>query len=485
VILRVDGSGGQCRWGVLLFGGGVVVGSGFAQDVQAEVAAEDWEALEDIAWSDSLIASKVRALLSEPGWFDAADAVGRWPDWLANEDRIELVIGPLISVARTRGARIADLVRPHIGSINAWRQRFSTLISWSLTPELVDLAVELIEAGEIDDARGPIAVNSDYWTILFGLDEHPEHAARMVGAYLRRALVRAQSEGSDDPFVSEHISLDSQSGTIISDVAANAPAQFVSEVLPIVIAVAVSDQQQRDNRFPIGRRWGNQYRDTAFSVDDILFAATDSALQALAPLRGIPESQFRALREAESSELRFLACRALTVSDYPDAAVKWLVGDLRNFALGWADSPNWASRELIQACSPDCSDELFEQLEAALLSDSDWQVPRREYEQYTLLTALDASRASPQSLRRLRELERRFSKSSPAPPQPIEAHWVGPPISRDATGHMSDDNWLTALANTMPAANGAKMAESAERLSSLTNLGSVRVRTPTDSHDSP
>ena len=39
VILRVDGSGGQCRWGVLLFRCGVVVGAGFAQDVQAEVAA--------------------------------------------------------------------------------------------------------------------------------------------------------------------------------------------------------------------------------------------------------------------------------------------------------------------------------------------------------------------------------------------------------------------------------------------------------------
>ena len=38
VILRVDGSGGQCRRGVLLFRGGVVVGAGFAEDVEAEVA---------------------------------------------------------------------------------------------------------------------------------------------------------------------------------------------------------------------------------------------------------------------------------------------------------------------------------------------------------------------------------------------------------------------------------------------------------------
>jgi hypothetical protein len=32
-------SGGQCRGGGLLFGRGAVVGSGFAEDVEAEVAA--------------------------------------------------------------------------------------------------------------------------------------------------------------------------------------------------------------------------------------------------------------------------------------------------------------------------------------------------------------------------------------------------------------------------------------------------------------
>lgn len=407
--------------------------------------AEDWEAIEEIAWGNSLIAPKVRALLSEPGWFDAADQLGRWPDWLANEDRVDLVLRPLISAAKGRPARVAELVRPHKGSTDAWRERFSALVSWSLTPDLVDLAVELIEAGEIDAARGPITVNSDYWTILYGLEEHPEQAARMVGAYLRRALVRAQSEGSADPFTSEHLAMDSQSGTIISDVAANAPAEFLSEVLPFVIAVAMSDQKERDHRFPSGARWGYQYRETAFRVQDKLFAATDSALRALAPQHAIPEAQFRTLREAESSELRFLACRALTASNDPDAAVTWLVGDLRNFALGWADSPNWASRELIEAYTPNCSDELFEQLEAVLLSDSNWLASRRELEQYTLLSALDMNRASLNAKRRLGELQRQFTPNPPPPPQPIRAQWVGPPIPHDATRHMSDDNWLTAL----------------------------------------
>ncbi len=43
------------------------------------------------------------------------------------------------------------------------------LVEWSLNTGLVDLAVELIERGYVDDARGPIAVNSDFWSILYGL----------------------------------------------------------------------------------------------------------------------------------------------------------------------------------------------------------------------------------------------------------------------------------------------------------------------------
>src|SRR3954471_2445165 len=39
VILRGNGSGGQCRGGVLLFGRGVLICSGFAEEVQAEAAA--------------------------------------------------------------------------------------------------------------------------------------------------------------------------------------------------------------------------------------------------------------------------------------------------------------------------------------------------------------------------------------------------------------------------------------------------------------
>ncbi|GHJ94034.1 hypothetical protein SNE510_35530 [Streptomyces sp. NE5-10] len=64
-------------------------------------------------------------------------------------------------------------------------------MAWSLTPGLVDMAVDLIRTGQADEARGPLATNSDFWTLLHGLSETaPVPAARLVGAYLDRARIR-------------------------------------------------------------------------------------------------------------------------------------------------------------------------------------------------------------------------------------------------------------------------------------------------------
>jgi hypothetical protein len=412
---------------------------------QIEPTTQDWEAVEDLAWGNSPVASKIRTLLSEPGWFDAIDQVGRWPSWLDDEERADPCVQQLISVARRRGTRVADLFRPHIGSTDAWRTRFRALIAWSLNPDLVDLTVELIEAGEVDDARGPIAVNSDFWTIIGTLDDYPEHGVRVIGAYLRRALARAQSAGLVDPFASEHIALDSQSSNIITEAAEGAPTQFISEVLPFVIDVAVVDQQTRNHAFPSGARWGIIYRDTAFSVDDLIFAATEKALIALAARDEIPQPDMQVLRTANNRELRFLACRALTASVDPNAAIEWLISDTRNFILGWADSPYWASRELIRVCSAVCSDDIIAQLEAVLLTDPVWQDPQLEHAQYVLLSALHAERRSPQASDRLNGLSQRFGGEPPVPPQPLKARWVESPVAYEATEHMSDVDWLATL----------------------------------------
>lgn len=416
---------------------------------QLDPDSDDWTAIDEVAWSGSPISPKIVGLLSQPGWFDAADALGLWEPWLADPARVDAAFYPLILTARKRPGRVGALVRPHIGTTEEWRLRLRALISWSLRPELVDLAVDLLERGQLDDARGPIAVNSDFWSIVYGLaDDAPDAAARLIGARLDRGLALATAAGQSDPFESKHISTHTQSGSMIADVAKAAPAAFIEHVLPFVVAVATGDQRVRDGLLPVGKRWGHRYISAHYGVDDAVFFGVEEALCRLAvDDPNACDLMLKGLLSAESEELRFLACRALRVRGAPDVAAEWLLSDVRNLALGWADSPRWASRDLIEACSRSCSAELYDRLERALLGYSaPWESIRRAgFAQYELLSALDATRLSDAARRRLGELHRRFRGVPPQIPQVIEAHEVASPIGEAASEHMSDDDWLRAL----------------------------------------
>lgn len=184
----------------------------------------------------------------------------------------------LVIAARDHGKRVGELVRPRIGSSEEWRPWFRGLASWSLSPDLVPLALELIEGGHVDDARGPIAVNSDFWSIVrMLLDKDPVGAARVTGAFLRRGLSRAQADGMADPFESGHLDTHSTADDIFHQITEHAPAEFLEEVLPFVVEVAMVAQSGHAGHLPVGRRWGLRWRGSCYSVDDALFEAVESA----------------------------------------------------------------------------------------------------------------------------------------------------------------------------------------------------------------
>ena len=416
---------------------------------QIQPTSEDWIAVEPIAWGDSRIGPRLLLLLNRPGWFDAADSLGRWEAWLADERRVDAAFHQLTIVARERPTRVAELVRPYIAISEDWRRRLSLMVLRSLSSGLVDLAVEIIERGELDENHGWLPEDLDFWLLLYPLiGEDPVGAARLIGAFLNRGLLRAQESGAEDPFQSDQLSMGSQATSVIGDAATGAPAEFVDRVLPFVATVAMAGQSRRDGRLPRGRRWGHLVLWQHPTVDESVFAAVDDALRALAIEDPAKCSEaIGRLRFAESYELRFLACRALTALSQPDDAVCWLVSDPRNLALGWMDIPHWASRELIREHSSTCSADLFESLVSMLLGY--WPIweesDHRGLSQYELLSALDTTRMAQAGQRRLRELERLFPDWEPQAPQPLVAQFVESPISDDTSVHMSDDDWIRAL----------------------------------------
>ncbi len=417
---------------------------------QIDATPDDWTALEDIAWSDSRMAWRLLALLGKPSWFAAADSLGLWSQWLADPEKVDKAFHQLRFVAQEQPARAVELVRPFVGASDLWRLRLKSMIEWSLKAESTDFAIELLERGDLDDARGPIAMNSDFWSIVYGLaQEAPAAAARLIGAYINRGLARAKTEGSSDPFATGQLPESSVSDEIISRVAGGAPEEYLVSVLAFVEEVAQADQNHVDGRLPVGRRWAFRNHNTSFTVDDKLFDGVAQALGQLAESDpALCDEYIQRLSEAESEELHFLACIALTKRGPDDAAIAWLVDDPRNLELGYVDNASWASRSLIERWSGECSEELYRRLEASVLAYApDWENPRyRGAARLRLLSALDASRLSDAGRKDLQELERRFPDLQPsAPPRGVMAGFVGSPIPDAAGQKMSDADWVGAL----------------------------------------
>ena len=339
---------------------------------------------------------------------------------------------------------------------DAWRHRLRALIQWSLCPELVDLAVALLDRGDLDGLRGPIAVNAGFFSVLYGLHQRdPAGAARVIGAYLRRHQARAEAEGSSDPFASGHLPENEVSAAeIITAVAEGAPQVFLDEVLPFLARVIEANARVGEpGSLRASARWGIRFAGRPLSIDDALFVGVDQALRSLA--RTAPDAALalgRPLAESDIGELRFLACRTFAAAGSGDEALNWLLTDDRNLQLGWADSPRAASRELIAAATPQCSHGQLEALSRRLL---DFYPPGellaqnrqlRGRAQYELLSAIEPSRRSPEVARRVGELERKFAGAPPAAPRPVIASRVGPPIPEAASHRMSDEDWLRAVA---------------------------------------
>ena len=423
---------------------------------QLNAQPDDWQAVEPLAFGDHKLNWRLAQLLSLPQWFDAADAVGRLEILLANTLTVEVAARQLVIAARNRPERVTELVRPYVGASEIWGLRLRALIEWSLRPGLVDLALELIEQGNLDDARGPIAVNSDFWSILYGIhNEDPAGAARLIGAYLRRALKRAQEAGGCDPFESGQLSHYSSAGgaSTIYAVASAAPDVFINEVMPFVVHLA---QVTASSQVPGELRWGRwRYRSVGkpHGIDDAVFKGIEEALRRLAQRQ--PEeaaARARLLAASDVDALWFLTCRTLAAAGAGNEAIDWLLSDDRTLGLGWSGSEHWASRELIQVATRSCDEAHLYAFTTRLLEyyplwerSKDRRRRMWGWTQYELLSAVDPARRSEVVTRRLAELKRRFVDIQLAPPRAVNAGTLRSPIPESKAEFLRDGDWIRAI----------------------------------------
>lgn len=395
-------------------------------------------------------------------WFQLLDSLGVMKRWLAdpNEDRLNEAVTVLSSVQRQLPDRVAELVEPYVGRSEEWNKRLVSLAQWAelgAGRRFFDLFLSLIERGILNEARGPITVNSDFWRLIYSLpNTHPDWACEVIGHYLNRRLAISLTAGHPNPFDrhTEGIPNSQLDHEIFMKSARGAPLVFVKEVLPFMLSVIMLTADRRGDPPWLDPVWRHPHIGKGYGSGSALLAAMEAALSDLATNN--PEV-FAVIAERLSpmdfQTGQFLLIRAYAANGarFANEAAGYLCNRPSRLHTGYIGSRYWATRQLLEAITPHCSAERLAKLEEAILNYySEWERSaegRRTYghAQLILLEGIASSRRSATATRRLEEWRRKFGEQAVEPPRPIKAVRVGPPIPERAAGKMTDEQWLNAI----------------------------------------
>ncbi|MEG3888625.1 hypothetical protein QT971_31005, partial [Microcoleus sp. herbarium19] len=176
---------------------------------------EEWEIMAPLIGkqADPITQQVWQTLRSSVHWFQLLDSLGLIEQWLRDEseERIEQTVTLLSIMQRQIPAQVAELAEPFIGVSEAWRDRLNYLIQRAeivTERRFFDFFLRLIHAGILDQPRGRIASNRDFWRQIYSLpQQRPDWACEAISCYLNRYLNLSLAAGQPNLF-------DRNSGTL-------------------------------------------------------------------------------------------------------------------------------------------------------------------------------------------------------------------------------------------------------------------------------
>ena len=392
------------------------------------------------------LAQRLRTTLRTGPWFERLDAEGIIEQWLAsrNPDLEARALEAMIAEPEGHEARLAQLLAPHVSREEfpgwlRWVTRFSQL---GCSRELFDLVLDAVRAGNYD------AHEHELW-----LDAHdlggtkPEWAAELLGAWLidRPGSMALGADGRIVALASH----DYQAGELIDRAATGAPATFAGLMVPFLLSAmaATSEGERRpkyDRHFAF-RTWNNEHPNLA----EHILAATSEALKAIAENgSGARDELLQRLAADQHDAAQWLLYQTLiALPEHSAWAATLLLEGEHRLECGYTCSGHWTTRQLLVAISPEIDDAQHEALERAIISlKPEWETPPGGYVEFTLLSGLGEGRLSKNGRLRLGELRRRFDREQPTEPMGIHGGIVQSPIPQSAAQHMTDEQWLRAVA---------------------------------------
>ena len=430
----------------------------------SEPVKREWEILSRFAGRDfnDAVTRQTWMTVQRPAWFRLVDSLGLIQEWLDDPDEafVDKAVWLLRVNQRESPDRVAEMVESYVGKSERWHNRLfhlAVLGDWSLGRRFLQLMLRLIDYGFLDDARGPVAVNSDFWSLLYRFPERRSSwGCEVVGHYLNRRRKISLRAGQPNPFDYSTGSIaNSQSAEdILGRFANSAPESFVREVLPFMQAVLDDCASQEHDGLLLDPIWSHRIFGSGYSIAIALLNAMENALSKLAMQNSeMYRSIVAPLRESPFETIQYLLIRSLAANGvlFANEAVAHLCAKPECLRIGYLSDPYWATRQLIEAVSPYCSEQNLQQLEALLLRFyPDWETSRggrRQYgyAQFTLLSGITAERRSQEANMRFEEWRRKFRQSEPDAPRIMKVERVPSPIPEQAAEKMSDDQWLSAI----------------------------------------
>ena len=429
-----------------------------------EPVKREWDVVSYFARRDfnDSVTRQAWMTVRRPAWFRLVDSLGLVQQWLEDPDEafVDQTVLLLGVIQRESPDRIAELAETYVGKSECWKNRLFRLAvwgDWSQGRRFLELMLRLIDEGVLDEARGPIAVNSDFWSLVYRLQfQHQSWGCEVTGHYFNRRRRLSLNAGQPNPF-------DYNEGTITNSQSAedtlvrfgsDAPESFVQEVLPFMQAVVADCASKERGGLLLDPIWSHRVFQSGYGIEDALLKAMELALCELATQ--CPSaycSVIEPLRDSPFETIQYLLIRSLAANGllFADEGVDQLCRRPEHLEIGYLSDSYWAARQLIESISPHCSDDKLKQLETLILGYyPDWERSspgKREYgyAQFTLLSGIVPTRRSGEANKRLEELRRKFGQPAPKAPIPMKAEWVPSPIPEQAAEKMSDDQWLSAI----------------------------------------
>ncbi len=466
---------------------------------------EEWNIIESLIHSQSpfLIQQAWRTLGSSRQWFQLTDSIGFIERWLQRQqpDEIDQVITLLSIMKSYFPDRIAELIEPYVSG--NWNNRLSSILQGSelgAGRKFFNLFLRAISEGVFDPSQISADYSRNFWMQIYSLPEkQPEWACEAIGVYLNRQLELSLANGQANPFdhgngILSHSQFYEQ---VLNQSANKASYAFIQHVLPFMLRVmGLTSQQESDVPWD-DLVWRYRSYGGGYDLEDCLLRQMEVALSNLA--KSSPEVftsiNFQYLRNSSFETVQFLLTRAYTASGerFADEAIDYLCENPNRLKTGYSIAAGnaraamyWATRKLIEATTPYCSDGQLEKLEKLLLEYyPEWERSSeyrllRGYAQFTLLDGIAANRLSVASNRRLQEWRRKFTSAKllepPGriePPQTIEARLVGSPIPQEAAEKMTDKQWLTAISEYDYDDGGSRFERTGELIGGAFQLASL------------